>query len=432
MNIQLFAGFDEIIDTYNNEITKSKNEMANLETEKQNILNEYNTNYNNQLNEYNNLQEQQQNYIDTWATTQKETQQKQTDYNINLINQNKAEAQKQTDAELGDAYIDYQKGMNQYGGNAEQMAANGLAGTGFAKNTDIAMNVTYQNRVSTAKAALTKANTDYDNQIQQALLNNDAALAEVALQQMQQSYQLALSGFEYKTNLYNNKVTYEQNINDTYFNRNQTLQSRIDTYNSALAGIEQTQQELAAEQAQREQEYQQWLKEYEEKQRQFNEQLAEDRRQYNASLAEEQRQYNKTYNATYSGNSGNNSGFTDTSEDNTQYALVTQYWKGDYNSDALTNGKVDKNKVFSNGYQPNNYNGTKLKSSGYTVSQVFGTGNTGSTGANIDNQTIWKAGNKYLIWDGSQNKYIDVTSKMSKKSGGKGASGGGGGAGGFR
>ena len=34
----------------------------------------------------------------------------------------------------------------------------------------------------------------------------------------------------------------------------------------------------------------------------------------------------------------------------------------------------------------------------------------GSTGANLDSQQVWKAGSKYLVWDGSQNKYIDVSS----------------------
>jgi hypothetical protein len=58
----------------------------------------------------------------------------------------------------------------------------------------------------------------------------------------------------------------------------------------------------------------------------------------------------------------------------------------------------------------------------------FGTGNTGRTGANIDGQTIWKtSNNKYYIWDGSQNSYVDVTSDVkSYKSSGKPKMSGGG------
>ena len=375
MNIQLFANFDEFKDIYNAGISDAKNEMNNLEIEKQNLLNDYNTNYNNQISQYDDLTKQQQDYIDTWASTQKETQQKQTDYNVNLINQNKAEAQKQTDAELGNAYIDYQKGMNQYGGNAEKIAANGLAGTGFAKNTDIAMNVTYQNRVSTAKAALLKANTDYDNQIQQALLNNDAALAEIALQQMQQSYQLALQGFEYKTNLYNNKLSYEQSINNEYFNRNQTLQNRIDTYNNALASIEQTQQELAEKKAQREQEYQQWLKEFEENKRQFN-----------ASL----------YNSIGDPN------FNDTSETttNTNYEVNTPYYQGDLNKDAYIYGTFKNNQ-----HQPKGISGYgAVQDSGYKM--VLNTRTLSGESKKVT-QTVWKTPDGSLwYWDGRYNRYI--------------------------
>ena len=241
--------YDEMINEYNAQKQNTQTQINNLAVEKQNVLDTYEKNYQNQLTDYNNIMNQQQNYIDTWANTQKETQQKQTDYNIGLINQAKQEAEKQTNAEIGNAYIDYQKGLNQFGGSAETLASQGLGGTGFAKNQDIAMNITYQNRVSSAKSALQKANTDYNNQIQQALLTNDAKLAEFALQQMEKSYLLALQGFEYKTTLENNRLSYIQNVNDSYFNKTNTLQGRLDSYNSTINSIRTTQhQEQLAEQ----------------------------------------------------------------------------------------------------------------------------------------------------------------------------------------
>ena len=379
MNIQLFAENDLIKNFYDN-ANAAKQEMVDLQNEKTELLNQSDINYNNQLQQYNDLANQQQTYIDTWANTQKENQQKQTDYNIGLIEQNKKEAEKQTDKELGDAYVDYQKGLNQFGGSYETLLSNGLSGTGFAKNQEIAMNVTYQNRVSSAKASLMKANTDYDNQIQQALLNNDASLAEIALQQMAKSYDLALEGFNFRNNLYNNKLSYDQGIRDTYFNREQSLQNRIDTYNETIANLNNIDRE-------------------------FEEKKKENQRQYELELAklnEDKRQFNLQYNTT----------FGNPYEDNENYPLVTQYYKGNYNTDAMTNGKVDKSKVFSNGYQPNNVNGNKLSSSGATVGQIFGSGNYGLTGALLDNQTVWTTNNKFYIWDGSQNKYIDVTSDV--------------------
>ena len=55
-----------------------------------------------------------------------------------------------------------------------------------------------------------------------------------------------------------------------------------------------------------------------------------------------------------------------------------------------------KHGTFSNGYQPNNIGGTKLKNSGMSTSI------TGKS------QTIWQANGKYWLWRGDLNKYIEV------------------------
>ena len=61
-----------------------------------------------------------------------------------------------------------------------------------------------------------------------------------------------------------------------------------------------------------------------------------------------------------------------------------------------TKHKDAKYGTFSNGYQPNNINGTKLKNSGM------------STSITGKNQTIWQANGKYWLWRGDLNKYIEV------------------------
>jgi hypothetical protein len=55
-----------------------------------------------------------------------------------------------------------------------------------------------------------------------------------------------------------------------------------------------------------------------------------------------------------------------------------------------------KHGTFSNGYQPNNIGGTKLKKSGM------------STNVTGKNQTIWEANGKYWLWRGDLNQYIEV------------------------
>lgn len=390
LQIQIFAStWDDLKDLYGESINSANNQLANLESEKQTELDNYNENYNNQLNQYKELQQQQQDYIDKYAEQQKETQQKQTDYNINLINQNKEQAEKDTEKEIKNSYIDYMKQNNQYGGALENLATNGLATSGLAESSKIAIYNTYQNRVGIAKESLSKANQNFDNQIQQALLSNDASLAEIALNQMQQSYQLALSGFEYTSQLNQNKLSFETSLNDRYYTRQSDLQSRIDSLYGSLASINQQQEsfalqreQLAEEKAQREREYQQWKQEF----------------------AENQRQFNKTYNATYN----NDYSYSDsTGVENESNSDVYDNWTPYGNSRSLTQ---KKDYYFKNGYQPQYVNNGKLKKTGVTVGEAFGSQLPGvGTG-----QNVWYSNGRYYVWVDSEKNYIDVTSEASR------------------
>lgn len=376
--------WDELNEYYKNSINQTQQQINNLQTEKQNAINEYETGYNNQLQQYNDLQQQQQNYIDTWAANQKEQQQKQTDYNIGLIEQNKKEAAEGTQKQTQDAYVDYMKQTNQYGGALENLASRGLATQGYSESSKIAMYNTYQNRVATANAALTKANTDYDNQIQQALLNNDAALAETALEQMKQTYALALQGFEYTSNLYNQRLSYLQNIENTYYDRGQNLQALQAGYAGELGKIRQYQDEIQLEREKRELARQQWEREFAEEQRQFNAQMS-----YN---------YSKS-GGDYTDGTG---GYGDTN-----YEVNTPYYRNNLNPD-VQYGTFKTTDLNGTRYQPDNINGQKLKNTGKTIQVETKTLN----GKNKTvTQNIWQLPNgTYWYWDGRQNKYIEIKS----------------------
>ena len=377
--------FEELAEYYNRNLNQTQQQINNLATEKQNAINEYETGYNNQLQQYNDLQAQQQNYIDTWAANQKEQQQKQTDYNIGLIEQNKKEAAEETQKQTQDAYVDYMKQTNQYGGALENLASRGLATQGYAESSKVAMYNTYQNRVSTANAALVKANTEYDNQIQQALLNNDAALAETALEQMKQSYALALQGFEYTSNLYNQRLSYLQNLEDTYYNRGLQLQSLQNTYAGEIGKIRQYQDEIQLEREKRELARQQWEREFAEEQRQFNAQMS----------------YNYSKSGYYGDYTDGTGGYGDTN------IINTPYYNDVINPDAQygTFNTKDSNGVK---YQPDNINGEKLKNTHKTIAVETKTLN----GKNKTvTQNIWQLPNgTYWYWDGRQNKYIEIKS----------------------
>ena len=356
MKLQRFANiYDEMIDTYNRSIQETQSRIGQDEAEKQRLINDYNAQYQNQLNEYQQLQDQNKANIESWANTQKDLQQKQTDYEVGLINQAKEQAEKETKTEQANAYIDYQKGLNEFGGSSEQLASQGLQGTGFAKNQDIAMNITYQNRVASANAALQKANTDYNNQMQQALLSNDANLAALAYQEMQQQYQLALDGFTYRTNLWNQKLNYETQTNNTYFDRINTYRNQIATYQNNIASAKVA-KEQAAQQA--------------------------------AAAA-------RSYSYGGGSSSGGGGGYSDS------YAVNTAYYQGDLNPDASKYG------TFSNGYQPKGISGHgELSKTGNTL--TFKTQTLSGQGQTVT-QNIWKAkdGTKWY-WDGRYNQYIQI------------------------
>lgn len=78
------------------------------------------------------------------------------------------------------------------------------------------------------------------------------------------------------------------------------------------------------------------------------------------------------------------------SNGNTQvFAEGINPYTGTKNADA-------KHGTFSNGYQPDNIGGTKLKYSGV------------STGITGKNQTIWEANGKYWLWREDLNEYVEV------------------------
>lgn len=151
-------------------------------------------------------------------------------------------------------------------------------------------------------------------------------------------------------------------------------------------------------------------KEFDEAQRQYNEQMALTKEQW----AWEQKQAaaggSSGGGGGNSGGGGNGSGATfantlwtatGTTDDNGNLIFrnsegKTQAFAPGINPYTGTKNADAKKGTFSNGYQPNNIGGTKLKNSGMSTSV------TGKS------QTIWQANGKYWLWRGDLNKYIEV------------------------
>ena len=109
-----------------------------------------------------------------------------TDFAIQQIENQKEKAGEEYAKEQGAAYADYQKQIDPYGVNAEQMAANGLRNTGYAESSKVAMYNQYQTRITAARTSYQQAIKDYDMAITQARLQNSSVLAQIAVDALKQ------------------------------------------------------------------------------------------------------------------------------------------------------------------------------------------------------------------------------------------------------
>lgn len=242
--------------TPNYEINYEDERFQQVETEKSNKLTETNNMYNSMVNNTDTYYQSQIDASKDWANKQTELQQAQSDLVVSQINQQKAQAEQDYTKEQKGAYTDYQKQINQYGANAEQMAANGLSNSGYSETAKVSMYNTYQNRYATAKDSFNRAMLNYDNGIKEAQLANSSKLAEIAYNALQTQLELSLQGFQYKNTLLLQQIEAVNNIENTYYNRYQDVLAQMNAENSLAEQV-----------------------------RQYNEKMAEERRQYDTTMA---------------------------------------------------------------------------------------------------------------------------------------------------
>ncbi len=167
-----------------------------------------------------------------WEKTQTKLQNEKTDFAIEEINQQKEQAKQDYTKEQSGAYVDWQKQSNAYGANAEQMAAQGMANTGFSESSQVAMYNQYQNRVATARQSYDRAVLNYNNAITEARLQNSSILAEIAYESLQTQLKLSLEGFQYKNTLITEKAKTLREIDNEYDTRWQDVLKQINTENA--------------------------------------------------------------------------------------------------------------------------------------------------------------------------------------------------------
>ncbi len=163
------------------------------------------------------------NTIQQNADKQAQIQQDNTDFAIEMIEQQKEQAHKDYLKEQSAAYVDWQKQSNQYGTQAEKIASAGLTNTGYSESSQVAMYNQYQNRVAMAKESLEQAKLNYNNNIQEAMLQNSAALAEIYSSAAIKQVELAINQMQYKNQLIENLVNRQEQLEAEKWQREQDI-----------------------------------------------------------------------------------------------------------------------------------------------------------------------------------------------------------------
>ena len=133
-------------------------------------------NLNNETNQlYDEQLKQQQNIINT-----------STQQTIDEIERNKQKADEQVAKTNKALYTDYQKQINPYGVNSENLVEQGLGGSGLAETTKANYYNTYQNARTEATNNANTIKADFDAQIVKARQNGDLQMAQSALEMYKQ------------------------------------------------------------------------------------------------------------------------------------------------------------------------------------------------------------------------------------------------------
>lgn len=237
--------------------------FGQVESDKKQAMTELEQTYGGMIEKSDDFYQAQIDASKQWADKQSQIQQEQTDFTIEKIEQQKEQAHKDYLKEQSGAYADWRKQSNEYGPEAEKMATAGLAATGFSESSQVNMYTAYQNRVAIAREVMAQATLNYDNAIKDARLQNNAALAEIALQAYIKQTELALEGFQYENQLILDRANKKIELDNIYHNRYLDVLNQINHENAMAEEIRQFNQQ-----------YNLQLNQYKESIRQFNEEIA--------------------------------------------------------------------------------------------------------------------------------------------------------------
>ena len=298
--------------------------LTQVDLDKKAALTDVEKTYGGLQNQYNEAVDSQIQNEKNWLEEQKKYQQQQSDLAIHQLEYQKAQTTKDYQKEQSASYVDYQKQINPYGANAEQMAANGFANAGYSESSKVQSYVAYQNRVAVAREAYQAAVHNYDVAIAEAKLQNSYALAEIAYKGLQLEAQLSLQKVVHDEELMIEKTNTKLGVEDMYNGQYMDVLQQINAEN-ALA----------------------------EEQRQFNETMAFNQEQFAYKKAQDRAALNAAAKAA-AAKSVKKSGSSSSKKSSNVGAKIGSI-DSDINSARKENEKnptVDMNSVLALGYGP--------------------------------------------------------------------------------
>ena len=221
------------------EINYEDQKFKDVEADKKAAINEVDKTYGEMIDKTGDFYQEQVDATKDWEKKQTELQNQQTEFAIQEIEQKKDQAKKDYTKEQSGAYADWKKQSNPYGARAEQIADQGMQNTGYSESSQTAMYNNYQIRVVAARETFSRIVQDFDNDITQARLTNNAALAEIAFNSLQKRLELNLQGFNQKNQLLLELADKKTELDQIYHERWQDVLAQMNTENALAEEMRQ-------------------------------------------------------------------------------------------------------------------------------------------------------------------------------------------------
>lgn len=125
---------------------------------------------------------------------------RQTQMQVDSLARQKEDIDKEATQQNRALYQDYRKATNPFGQQAENLAGQGLANSGYAETTMSRLYNTYQNNITSTLNNARDLKADVDFQINQARQNGDITLAQNALELYKQKMQLLTEEYDLRNN----------------------------------------------------------------------------------------------------------------------------------------------------------------------------------------------------------------------------------------